>query len=218
MTVPAAPTLVPVRVRTALTRLLAAGACRDFYLAGGTGLAFLLDHRASVDLDFFSRTNALDAAGRGALLERLQTLPRWATVDAADGTLHGLAGRVKVSFFRYAAPLVKPLVDRGALRLASLEDIGLMKLGAIIGRGSRKDFVDVYCVCRQVPLATLLALGAQKFTDAHDFTLQALKALTYFADAEREPTLALSRCRTWRDITAYFTREARRLTREYLNR
>jgi len=207
---------VPASLRRLLERLAAVGVTRAFYLAGGTGLALLLAHRRSVDLDLFSRTNQLGFEGRRALRAMLRRLPGWSVLEAKDGTVHGQVGRVRVSFFWYPEPLVRPLVRQGAVRIASLEDIGLMKIGAIIGRGSRKDFVDLYVICQRRPLSRLLALGRRKFTDAQDFTLQALKALSYFEDAEREPPVDMSHPVAWGRITAFFTREVRQLTRRHL--
>ena len=208
---------VPVAVRKLLERLGETAVLRDFYLAGGTGLALLRDHRRSVDLDFFSRTNHLDAAGRRALLAALGRLPRWRLIDAKEGTVHGQVGSVRVSFFWYPEPLVKPLIRRGRIRIASLEDIGLMKLGAIIGRGSRKDFVDLYVICRELPLSRLLALGRKKFKASRDFTLQALKALSFFEDAQQDPPAVTPAPLAWDTVRNFFIREVRALTKRYLH-
>ncbi len=205
------PDPVPKTLRTLLGRLVEAGATEGFYLAGGTGLALRLHHRQSVDLDFFSRTNHLDGMERQALQRRLRHLPGWAVVEAKDGTLHGRVGRTRVSFFWYDPPLLKSVTTPGPMPIASLEDIGLMKLGAIIGRGSRKDFVDLYVICQRVPLRRLLALGPRKFKDSRDFTLQALKALTYFRDAEQEPPIVAIPPVSWEQIKTFFTREVRAL-------
>lgn len=207
--------VVSAALRALLDRLVAAKVTRTFYLAGGTGLALLLNHRQSVDLDFFSRTNRLDFEGRQALEARLRQLPRWSVVEAKDGTVHGRVGRTRVSFFRYDPPLMRPLIHRGRLQIASLEDIGLMKIGAIIGRGSRKDFVDLYALCRRVPLRRLLILGRRKFATSRDFTLQALKALSFFEDAEREPSIEFPLA-TWDHVKAFFTHEVRALARQFL--
>lgn len=207
--------VVSAALRTLLDRLVAAKVTRAFYLAGGTGLALLLNHRRSVDLDFFSRTNRLDFEGRGILERQLRRLPRWSVVEAKDGTLHGRVGRTRVSFFHYDVPLVRPLIHRGRLQIASLEDIGLMKIGAIIGRGSRKDFVDLYAICRRVPLRQLLTLSRRKFPTSRDFTLQAFKALSFFEDAEREPSIEFPLA-TWDHVKAFFIREVRMLARQFL--
>ena len=210
------PQAIPPAVHALLQRLAASGTVRDFYLAGGTGLALLLNHRRSVDLDFFSRVDRLDFAGRRALVARLRRLPGWRLLEAKDGTVHGRVGRVRVSFFWYPEPLMKPLVRRGPLRVASLEDIGLMKLAAIIGRGSRKDFVDLYAICQRRALPRLLAMGRRKFRDVRDFPLQAMKALTFFEDAEREPVVVTPVPLSWERVMDFFSREVRVLARRHL--
>ena len=207
---------VPASLRVLLHTLAAAGVTREFYLAGGTGLALLLNHRRSVDLDFFSRINRLDFQGRAALQSRLKRFPGWSVIEAKDGTLHGRVGPVRVSFFWYEVPLLKPFHRVGSVRVASLEDIGVMKLGAIIGRGSRKDFVDLYAICQRIPLSRLLTLGRRKFKDSRDFTLQALKALSYFQDAERDPPIVTVAPLPWHRIKALFTSQVHILSRRYL--
>ena len=232
-----------------LQRLAQAGVLRDFYLAGGTGLALLLQHRRSVDpstritafgrglardsapqahqkepqvlpvglhLDFFSRTNHLGARERRFLLGAVRRLGRWTLREANEGTVQGRIGRVRVSFFWYPERLIKPSIRQGPVRIASLEDIGLMKIGAIIGRGSRKDFVDLYTIAQQRPLSALLALAPKKFTDARDFTLQAFKALTFFEDAERDPPVITAKPMAWNHVKNFFSSEVRTLARRYL--
>lgn len=92
---------VPPTLRRLIDRLVEVKVTRGFYLAGGTGLALLLNHRRSVDVDFFSRTNQLDVDGRRVLLTHLRRIPGWRALDMKDGTLHGTIGRVRVSFFWY---------------------------------------------------------------------------------------------------------------------
>jgi hypothetical protein len=208
--------VVPAALRRVLQRLAAAGITRDFYLAGGTGLALLVGHRRSVDCDWFSRANRLGFDERRALVATLHRVPAWTLVEAKNGTLHGRVGRVRVSFFHYPEPLVSPLVRQGPVRIASLPDIGLMKLGAIIGRGSRKDFIDLYAVCQRLPLPRLLALAPKKFKESGDFTLQALKALGCFEDADRDPPVVTPTPVAWDKVKAFFIREVQPLTRRYL--
>lgn len=205
---------LPPRLRSLLKRLVELGITREFYLAGGTGLALHLNHRRSVDLDWFSRTNRLDADGRRALLAQLRQLPQWRVIESKDGTIHGRVGLVRVSFFWYPQPLVSPLVRKERVPVAAVEDIGLMKLGAIIGRGSRKDFIDVYTICQSVPLPRLLALAGKKFRDVQDFPWQALKALSFFEDAEREPPAVMVSPVSWDQVKAFFIRAVRLLARQ----
>ena len=59
---------------------------------------------------------------------------------------------VPLRLFYYPYPLVAPTEEVAGLAIASAPDLGLMKLGAIITRGSRRDFVDLYLLCRELPL------------------------------------------------------------------
>lgn len=71
------------------------------------------------------------------------------------------------------------------LRLASLSDIGCMKLGAIVSRAELKDYVDLFFILKKFSLVTLLTKLAKK-TPSLDQNL-VLKALVSFEDVEMEP-------------------------------
>ena len=207
---------VPVSVERLAGRLAKVGIFTDFYLADGTGLALLLSHRRSVDLDFFSRTNRLRFQERRRLLSLLKSFSDWKLTEAQDGTVHGRVGTVRLSFFWYAEPLVRPVNRKGPIRIASLEDIGLMKLAAIIGRGSRKDFLDLYEICRIVPLSKLFRMARRKFKAGRNFTLQALKALCFFEDAQREPPVMMVIPVSWEQVKSFFIRQAQSLLQQDL--
>ena len=62
-----------------------------------------------------------------------------------------------------------------------------MKLAAIMSRGSRKDYVDLYCILQQAPLERLFEVAAVKYAQVRTFAVSAVRALTYFDDAEATP-------------------------------
>ena len=185
-----------------------------FYLAGGTALALAYGHRVSVDLDFFSSTNPLGFVERQALLEDFRKCGM-EVEEEKDGTVHGRHKATHVSFFRYPNPLLRPVRLWDRLRVAHPVDIGLMKLGAIIGRGSRKDFIDLYFILeRELSLARLLRLIPRKFPGRRDVRVQALRALVYFADADAEPPPKVAASLSWARVKAFFEREVRSLARK----
>lgn len=165
------------------------GFCRGegFYLAGGTALALQVGHRDSVDFDLF-KPDAFDTA---ALLDRLAAAGpdhRLVRVQDERNTLGVLVnGSIKLSFMRYHYPLLRPLVPADHIDLADVADIGCMKLSAITGRGTMKDYIDLYFILQRIPLMELLALCAVKLP-LLDRAL-VLKAMTYFEDLEPEPVL-----------------------------
>ena len=121
--------------------------------------------------------------------------------DFSRGTLHGTIKGVKVSFFEYLYPLLSPLVpcDAFGCLAASLEDIASMKLVAIAQRGFKKDFLDIYAICkRHKPLSELLELTAKKF--ALEDSSSILYGLTYFEDADRERTPEMLWRIDWRRV------------------
>lgn len=187
-----------------------------FYLAGGTALALRLGHRVSLDLDLFSPSARLEGPERSALLRRLGEKVPLKVLEEKDGTCHLDVGGRAVSLFHYPYPLLKETVAWRGLALASLDDIGAMKLSAAIGRGSRKDFLDLKALADELGLEALLSTGRRRFKDHPDFLLQAAKALVYFDDADPEPSPRLLKPADWEATKAYFRREVPGLIRKRL--
>lgn len=162
---------------------------RGFYLAGGTALALQLGHRRSVDFDWFLEGRMPDPL---LLAREVQETVPFVTTRIEPRTLFGTVSGVRVSFFEFRYPLLDPAVpwpDYGC-RLASLRDIACMKLSAIVQRGSKKDFVDLFALGREgFQLPDMLEWYRTKF--GIDDMGHVLYALAYFddADQERMPTM-----------------------------
>jgi hypothetical protein len=89
-----------------------------------------------------------------------------------------------------------------------------MKIAAIVSRGGKRDFVDLYLLCRALPLASLLARAADKFGHVRDFPLQALKGLADLSATAGEPMPPVSSRLGWEEVTAWVESEVRALGRE----
>ena len=189
----------------------------EFYLAGGTGLALHLGHRFSIDLDFFSA--APDAVGpdtRAILREALDD-PSLAITYDKDATFVATWREVGVSFFRLPLyPLVQQPVLVSRVSVATVEEIGAMKLAAIIDRGTRKDLVDLYHVLQQAPLERLFAVAAQKYARVRTFAISALRALAYFDDAETLPMPRMIDRTPWPTMKRFLERQALGAGRKHL--
>ena len=159
-----------------------------FYLAGGTGLALHFGHRFSADLDFFSaEADAVGNDERSALRSFLNDPTLEITFDK-DSTFVAAWRGVGVSFFRLNLyPVVKPTLLLDNIPIASVEEIGAMKLAAIIDRGTRKDYVDLYFILERVSLDLLFRIAAKKYAKVRSFPVSATRALSYFNDAEALP-------------------------------
>ncbi len=69
-------------------------------------------------------------------------------LQESQGTLSLLFYGVKISFFEFHYPLLQKLDNEIKVQRARIDDIVAMKINAIAGRGSKKDFIDIYCVCK----------------------------------------------------------------------
>ena len=144
----------------ALSRRLAAlpEISAHFYLAEGTALALQLGHRRSDDLDFFT-----PEPWPAEFLEPL--LMGWGgkILVSEARTIHALMPDGRVSFFHYPYPLVTPCLFWEHLRLASVAEIGCMKVIAISQRAEKKDFYDLMAVLQRLPLLELKDLLVKKY-------------------------------------------------------
>ena len=197
--------------RRALDRLSALPLMASFYLAGGTALGVHLGHRRSVDLDFFSRTpdadlDAVKAAVAGGF-ERVEV------VSQTDASLHLRCDGLPVDFVRYPYPPIEPPGEAFGLGLAGLRDLAAMKLAAISRRGLRRDFWDLREVLRSgLSLRACCDAYLQRFGVREADLYHVLRALTYFADAEKDPVFPAGLDASgWAAIKAFFLAEAPKL-------
>lgn len=201
--------------RQLLSRFATRGWKEQVYLAGSAALTLYLSHRPVRDLDLMSPSNRLTGGDRRDLLQDLTALDPTARVETArDGYLYvRLTAGVGVKFHYYPYPLIDPGESFRELAVASPLDLGLMKLGAIIGRGCRRDFIDLYLLCRRLPLEELLERSADKYPHVRDFALQALKGLADLSLTDGEPMPTLNQTLGWGEVESWLREEVRSLAR-----
>ena len=184
---------------------LTAPELKGWTLAGGTGLALQLGHRASIDFDFF-RT---DRFSPDHLFRSLREIGTVELLQEEDRTLTAIVSDVKLSFFTVADEFLFPTIPYSFFEIAGRRDIALMKLAAISGRGSRKDFIDLYTILRgNLSLKQCFQWLPDKYGKGRFNTYHILKSLTYFDDAEREPMPQMLEPFDWEKCKAFFVREA----------
>ncbi len=176
-------------------QLAAAGITDGWTLAGGTALALQIGHRYSEDLDFF-RPGSFDVE---SLLGRTAQVGDVRVLGRSGDTLHVLLAGLTISFLQAEAPLLFPATAYRSLRLADARDIAVMKIIAIGGRGSRKDFIDLYCLLKGgMNLPEILSLVERRFANIDHNTYHLQKSLVWFEDAEAEPMPHMIRDIEWR--------------------
>lgn len=178
-------------------------------LAGGTGLALQLGHRYSEDLDLF-RPGAFDPE---RLAEELSRVGETVVQSRSEDTLHALVDGLRISFLRARPPLLFPGAEYRDLSVADPRDIALMKVIAIGGRGSRKDFVDLYFYLQGgAALDGVFELLRRRFQalDYNEYHL--LKSLAYFEHAESEPMPSMIKPVEWPEVRRTIEDAVRRLS------
>lgn len=161
-----------------LNKVVKSEVLADFYLVGGTALALQIGHRLSVDLDFFGDCDLEELE----ITNILNRFDRVRIIKKSENILIYTVGSIKVDFVNYHYKwLSEPIVEDG-IKLASMQDIGAMKLNAIAGRGSKKDFIDLHFLLERFSLRELIDFYKEKYPDGSEFLV--LKSLNYFEDAE----------------------------------
>lgn len=166
-------------------------------LVGGTALALQLGHRKSIDLDFFGTVDCeaeylRESIAGIASLTILKESPH-IHIYIVDG--------IKVDIVNYKCPWLDDVVLEQGLRLASVSDIAAMKITAIIGRGTKKDFIDIAFLLHHFSLEEILHFYAAKYNDSSVF--MAMKSLAYFDDAEADPMPDMFVNQSWQQVKAY---------------
>ena len=190
-------------------KLVRAGRAEGWVLAGGTGLALQLGHRISKDLDFFRSIpfSPVEIAAGLADLGRIVVQGRSA------GTLQVTLDGLRVSFVAAEAPLLFDGTPYRGLSLADPRDIAVMKVIAIGGCGSRKDFVDLFFYLRGgSSLEGIFALIRRRFAGIDYNEYHLLRSLVFFEDAETEPMPRMIRRATWHEIKSAIVVEVKRLS------
>jgi hypothetical protein len=195
--------VIPSSAEKALESLKSVTLVPAFYLAGGTGLALHLGHRRSIDLDFFSA----ESIDEEALLRDLSKLRELSVIAKGKQTLELHLCNTKVGFMSYPYPQLFPLEPFLDIEVADPRDIACMKMSAIAGRGSKRDFIDLYAVSKKYPLSDLLGLFIQKYRQVDYNVVHILKSLTFFEDAEKEPLPDILVDISWDEVKSYFIRE-----------
>ncbi len=151
-------------------------------LVGGTALALQLGHRKSVDLDLFGEISAEAIEIRDALEEHFSVS---VIKESKNIKIYQIEG-IKVDIVNYSRyPWIVPPVQEDGITLAGIKDIAAMKVAAIIGRGTKKDFIDMNRLLQIFSLKEILDMYMQKYPNGSLFI--ALKSLAYFEDAEADP-------------------------------
>ena len=176
-------------------------------LVGGTGLALQFGHRKSIDIDLFGTL----IADEFAMTNELAKLGAVSVIKSSQNIhIYSING-IKVDLVNFIYPWLEDLIVEDGIRIAHVKDIGALKMAAIAGRGTKKDFIDLYFLLQHYSLKELIGFYNAKYHDGSEFLV--LKSLTYFEDANPEIEPLMLTPVPWVKIRE----EISRAQREYLN-
>lgn len=190
-----------------LKSIMAVPELEGFNLAGGTSLALQIGHRVSVDLDLFGAR----PFERDEILGLVEDIGEYRVIHQTKNILVLNIEGVKVDFVNYKYPLIREVKREMGIRLLDLPDIGAMKLGAITGRGRKRDFTDLFFLLKRYSLEELLGFYNEKFKDGSEFLVT--RSLTYFEDAETDETQQLFQKADWPLVKKTIQDEVKKLFR-----
>ncbi len=203
---------ISTETKAALALLSKSNLFKDAYLAGGTALALQLGHRLSFDLDFFTAAefNSLETAAK------LQKTTGLKIQETKAGTIIGTIQSIKFSLFLYQYKLLSPSKEFLSISIADIKDIAAMKIAAVSDRGVKRDFIDVYFICRKIRLENVLKLYNKKYGKLASNLIHILKSLVYFKDAEEEPMPKMLKPCKWNGVKIFFEQEVKKLADKFV--
>lgn len=155
---------------------------KETRLVGGTSLALQYGHRRSVDLDLFGSFEEDESI----ITETLENAGFNVQIGSCSSRVKPYyLNDVKVDFVRYQYDWIDQMIVEDGIRLASPKDIAAMKVYAIQGRGSKKDFIDMFFLLKHYSLDEILQFYKQKYPEYSEY--RALLSMTYFVDADSMP-------------------------------
>ncbi|MBW8049871.1 MAG: nucleotidyl transferase AbiEii/AbiGii toxin family protein [Cytophagales bacterium] len=151
-----------------------------FALVGGTNLALRFGHRISEDMDFFSIEKFNERELDSVIKKKFSDVR---ITNEADQTRQYYINGRKAEFIRFNYPLLSGVENVGGIRMYSLQDTMAAKLNAVVGRGNKKDFYDVYEFLKTRSVREMVSYYEKRFDQPNAVPL--IKSLTYFEDAEK---------------------------------
>jgi Nucleotidyl transferase AbiEii toxin, Type IV TA system len=168
-----------------------------WFVIGGQAVRCLCPYRPSRDVDF----GVASARNARELIQHLERRGKVELLERSSDTTHLTFDGVDVSIF-VLKRLASHVEDAGL----SVEALLATKLHAILDRGTRRDFFDLYVLMQLNSFGVVDCIRAMQEiyeTDVNHGLL--LRALSYFDDAEAEPPLPGEGSKDWESVQAYFS-------------
>ncbi|MDO8928777.1 MAG: nucleotidyl transferase AbiEii/AbiGii toxin family protein [Bacteroidota bacterium] len=193
-----------------LKELMELTALLPFSLVGGTALSLRYGHRSSIDLDLFYH----ERFDYPEIVKALEEYFKQRFVYKQQQTQFGIfcfIDDVKVDIVHFPHLPISAIEVEEDIRFYSCADIAAMKIQAILGRGKKKDFWDLYELLQHYSLQQIMDWHKQKYP-SQMLAISIPHAITYFVDADDSETPVSFKNQTWESVK----KNIRRAVSDYL--
>jgi predicted nucleotidyltransferase component of viral defense system len=173
----------------------------NFCLVGGTALSLKLGHRISIDLDLFQTTEIEVERLIKLLQQEFKSDFEYENLKINYAVFCKI-NKVKVDLVQYTHPIIADIEVIDGIRMFSNKDIAAMKINAILGRGVKKDFWDLFELLKLYSLNDIINFYNQKYPN-QQLLISVPNALTYFDDADDSPDPIGLLGQNWEDIKEF---------------
>jgi len=177
---------------------MALPALESFTLVGGTALSLQFGHRRSDDLDLFCHEKFIHSEIIKILEDSFGTRFGYKQQQTGFG-IFCFIDNIKLDIIKYPFQPLAPFTIEGSIRMYSSMDIAAMKIQAILGRGKKKDFWDLYELLQHHSLHQMMDWHKQKFPNQM-LAISIPHALTYFVDANESEAPVSYKGQTWESV------------------
>lgn len=115
-------------------------------LVGGTSLALQMGHRTSVDIDLFGNIEIEPKT----ILDTLSKFGPVNIISLSKSICTCTINNIKTNIVNYKYPWLEKEIIYDSFNLAHPKDIAAMKLSAVTGPGSMKDFIDLFFLLKNI--------------------------------------------------------------------
>jgi len=178
-----------------LKKLMALPSLQSFSLVGGTALSLRYGHRSSIDLDLFFHETFDHTSIENEFIREFGNEFDYESGHKNFGIFCYIQ-KVKVDIVYFPHLPIAAIEEEEKIRFYSSADIAAMKIQAILGRGRKKDFWDLYELLQHYPLQQLIDWHKQKYPNQM-LAISIPNAISYFADADESETPVSYKCQTW---------------------
>jgi predicted nucleotidyltransferase component of viral defense system len=171
---------------------------QPFSLVGGTALSLRYGHRSSIDLDLFYH----EEFDQPLIVRALEDTFKERFVYKQQHTHFGVfcfIDDVKVDIVHFPHFPIAPVELEEGIRFYSNADIAAMKIQAILGRGKKKDFWDLFELLQHHALQQIIDWHKQKYP-SQMLAISIPHAITYFVDADESETPVSFKDQTWERV------------------